>query len=190
MSTKKKKPLPKDKANRIVYRYLNGVYVKYHFETHAPMLIRIFMKGGDIPNFCAEAEICNNTFHEWKKKYKPFREIYEIAKELAHSYWISLLPSQLIEEKDTKFNYKVWQLIMRNRFNATDTRKVRLAKLSKCKTTQQKIDCIIDYVAAGELTAQESTQLANIVLAALKVEETTDIKKRLEHAEELLREHT
>lgn len=178
----------KDPSERIAARIIKGLEVKYDPNRHCPMLIKIFTTGGEICHFCSDAEIVRSTFFEWVNKHKEFELAYNMAREKAYKFWMELTPNKMMEDNMERFNFNVWRTVMRNRFGFTEHRKIALPRLKSCKSHQARIDCIVDYISEGELTAQESTHLANLILAALKVDENTNLQERLEKAEQLIKE--
>jgi len=177
-----------DKVKSIADKIIKKTASKYKEEVHIPMLIEHFGAGGDLCHFLADAEITNFTFYNWLEVHPKMKQAYAIAKELAYVHWLSLVPEQLQEKEGEKFNFNVWRTIMRNRFGTTEHRKISIPELKKCKTPEERIQCIMNCISDGELTSQEAVGLSNVVMASLRTDEYTNLVERLEAAENLLRE--
>lgn len=74
---------------------------------------------------------------------------------------------------------------MRNRFGYTDHRKLRIAKLKKALTPTEQIKCLVDEVSEGNLTGPESMQVSHLILAGVKAEESTEMKRDIQELKEL-----
>jgi hypothetical protein len=185
--TKKKEPV---KYRRIAAKVLGGIDTKYKKEEHIPLLIELFSEGKAVCNFCAAAEVAQSTFYDWLDKNEEFAKAYAIAKQLAFEWWMDRAAVNLMEADKEKFNAKLWQVMMRNRFGFSANRAVELPLLKKCKGPAEQLQCIINYVSNGDINPQESQQLAALIMAALKVDEHTEVKERLEKAEIMLGDRT
>ena len=175
-----------DKIARVSKRIINGLEVKYDEELHIPLLISLFKKGRSISFFLVAAEISEACFHKWCNEHTNFKIAYEVAKHYAKIWW------ELFGEygaHDPSFNTKYWQMIMRNRFDYTEHRKLAVPGLKGCIGLSQQIQCIVNHLADGNLTATEANQLSNLILAAMKVEDYEVQQKRIEKLESVLKEH-
>jgi hypothetical protein len=176
-----------DKVQRMADRIINGLEIKYDPMIHIPMLLKVFKEGYNVCTFCADAEICRRTFYKWVDKHPEFDKSYVVAKALAQDNWEKKPPKDLMQEEgDGKFNDKLYWGIMKSRFGYTDSRVLDLPKLRQCKNPQEQIDCLIDYISKGTLTAQEGQVLSSLVQTALKVEENTELKAKIEELEEVV----
>jgi hypothetical protein len=159
---------------------------KYDANYHVTLLIELFSNGGDICDFCREAQISRKTFHTWKKEHLAFCEAYEIAHEMAYAWWHDAGKKGLLEMPGCKLNTKLWLSVMKNRFGFTEQRKLYLDGFDEASTLIDKINAIIDYVATGELTAHEAQQLSHLVLAAVKVKDSEEVQAQIAALEERL----
>ena len=92
---------------------------KYEPEVHIPLLKRIYSEGGDIAAFCSAAQICRDTFQQWRANFEDLHCAYAQALEVARAWWEQKGIDNL---ENPHFNQNVWRLMMRNRFDMTDTR--------------------------------------------------------------------
>ena len=177
-----------EKTKRIAYRIINGLEVKYDPDEHIPLLISLFADGKDIAAFTSQAEIARSTFFRWIDGHTEFARAYEVAREASRIWWESqpIENGGLVEIDGIKFNTKLWQIIMKNRFELTDQRKLHLPKLKNAKDFNEQIKILSDYAADGSLTSAEANQLSRLILAAVKVEESTVLKAKLDKLEHIL----
>ena len=153
---------------------------KYDAELHIPMLIEQFSEGRSIAAFCFGAEISQVTFHNWVDKHKDFAVAYDIARTFSQLWWEEKAKESLVTFTGESFNTTLWCMVMKNKFSYTDQRKLAIPGLKKATTFNKKMQCIIEHLSEGKLTAQESNQLSNVILTAIKVNEGSDVVKRLE----------
>ncbi len=173
-----------EKATRIARNIIDAVQTKYDEETHIPLLIITYLNGRDIAAFCYEAEICKKTFHNWLHKYKLFRTAYNIALPLAQVWWEETARVAITDAMT--FNNKLFEITMRNRFGYTEHRRLNIPNLKTAKNLKEQIECVMNYMADGELTAPEANQVSNLILAAMKVDEKSLLDTRLEAIEEMM----
>ena len=174
------------KIARVARRIINGAEVKYDIDLHVPMLISVFKEGRDISVFLCAAEITESTFHCWVRDHAEFKVAYEIAKFYARTWWEEF---GRYGASDPSFNTKYWSMIMRNRFDLTEHRKLKVPGLKTAKDFCAQIQCLIDHISDGNLTGSEAQQLSNLILAAVKVKEVSETEKRMEMLEEKLESH-
>lgn len=174
-----------EKVERMTQRIINGLVVKYDPEVHIKILFEHFLQGRDIAAFCSDAEIGRSTFYTWIDGHPEFARAYEVAREAARIWWESQIDENngLAEIDGVKFNTKLWTTIMKNRFEMTDQRKLTLPKLKNAKNFAEQIKILADYASDGNLTSSEASQLSGLILAAIKVEESTIVKEKIEKLE-------
>lgn len=147
-------------------------------------LIEMFSKGKGRENFCAKHNICERTFSQWLDKYPMFNDAYMIAHDKAMQYYNDLAQDYLIEEHEgAKLNTRVFNLIMRNRFNMPQNRIVKLKGMTK-RSAQDKLDSICNAVEQGQLTADEAQKLASLIDSTIKAAEFDELKSRVEAIEQ------
>lgn len=161
-----------DKASRIAQRIMSGIEVQYEEERHITLLLSLFAVGGDICDFCSEAEVGDGTFYRWVKRYKNFEEAYEVAKRLAHAYWIG--PAKAINDP------KIWTMIMKNRFNFTEQRKLRISALKAAQKFAEQYGVIVTEISLGNLTSSEAVQITNVVATGADIDEKTKLREEFE----------
>lgn len=176
-----------DKAQRMSRNIIGGRTPKYDPEFHIPILLEHFLNGRDVSAFCYSAEVCKQTFFNWVEKYPPFKVSYEIAKCLAEMWWTEMAVQNVVNPTGVStFNQTLWSMIMRNRFSYTEHRKLSIPNLKTAKDIKEQIQALIIYLSDGNLTAPEANQISNLVLAAMKVEEHTEVKKQLAEIQDIL----
>ena len=131
-------------------------------------LITMFTKGESRAHFCASLSISKATFSAWLIAYPEFAEAYEVAKEKAQTWYLDKAAAHIEEESDpdgptTKLNTTLWSMIMRNRFDFTEHRKLKIPGLAKSKNFVEQMQAILTELGNGNLTASEATQLSKLV---------------------------
>jgi hypothetical protein len=145
-------------------------------DKHIPILMSVFRKGQDIAAFCAHFTISRDTFRRWTNKHPEFEEAYAKARELARVWWEQQGQDNL---DNPHFNQNVWRLMMRNRFDMTDTRIVRVP-FKATHSPSEQFEILKTEIAKGNLTPEEAIKLANFIAAGTKIEESTQMRKDLD----------
>lgn len=154
-------------------------------ETYPQLLIDLFKEGYDVASFCAEANITKKTFYVWLQTHPEFADAYEIALPKAEAYWFDLGRQGACGK--IPINPTMWSIVMRNRFNYTEHRKIYLPEFADAKTPLEMTHRIATGIATGAITASEATQLAAVVVASARIEENTaQLQKALEQQKQLL----
>lgn len=145
-------------------------------ETHPELLISIFKDKGDIADFCCKLMITRTTFYEWIDVHPEFAEAYKVAKEFTNQWLTHAGIYGMSMGKD--FNATVWSMLMRNRCDFTEHRKIPI-DLTQCKTSDEEMKMVKRKMAKGELTASEAKAMADIVSIGAQVHEKTEVEQRL-----------
>ena len=161
-----------EKALRIADRIMSGKEVIYDEAIHIPLLLELFMVGGNVCNFCCEAEMSDTCFYNWLKRYKNFNSAYEVAKRLAHAHWEG--PAKLQTDN------KIWTLIMKNRFGYTEQRKLEISSLKAAQKFAEQYGVIVTEISKGTLTGPEAQQLTNIIATGADIDEKTKLRDEFE----------
>ena len=171
-----------EKTVRIYERIMSGAQTKYEKKIHIQKLLNLFSTGANISSFCAEVEICRDTFYEWVKKHKDFREAFKIAEQLALEWFES---EALRRMDDPSFNLALWSLIMKNRFGLTNERKVKIQRMKNANTPLDQMKVLRYEISEGGLTAAETTHMANFVATGVKIDEHTALKDDVEELKKI-----
>jgi len=152
-------------------------------------LIGMFEKGESRAHFCASLSISKGTFSKWLIANPEFAEAYEIAKDKAQKWFMNKALAHIEEENNpeaptTKLNTTLWSMIMRNRFDFTEHRKLKVPGLAKAKNFVEQLQAILSELAKGNLTASEATQLSKLVEVGMKVFEVTELERRVSQIEQ------
>jgi hypothetical protein len=143
----------------------------YDPDVHLDLLHDIFSGGGSIIQFCAEANICVKTFHNWKRKHIQFRRAYNLC--LPKGAAISEKRA-IHEGKD--LNFQAWSFIHKNRFGQLYQ---KIPKL-KDKSIDGKFNATWSALEKGNLTAQEYNQVMSGIVSQLRAKELELKAKELE----------
>ena len=161
-----------DRALKEARKIKMGQPTKYDSDLHIPLLLEIFMHGGDVCDFCNAAEICKQTYYEWLKVNPDFKAASDRAYDLAETWWKE---KALLGISETSFNSNLWSIIMRNRFDYTDTRKLRLKGLDpNADVTEQakQLMQVGEYPADQALYAPEVSAMTVVCSTIMSFDET------------------
>ena len=153
-------------------------------ETMPAQLILLFSEGKGREDFCAFHKISETSFDLWLAKYPEFAEAYEIAWSVGKAWYMKVAREQLVEHHEcSKLNTKLWSMIMRNRFDLTEHRKLKMAGLDKAKNAVDQMKIVIAQLAAGNLTGDEAQYVAKLVETGVSVYAATELEKRVTEIE-------
>jgi hypothetical protein len=98
-----------------------------------------------------------------------------------------MMAQRIWEEKLNIPDYPVaaWQMVMRNRFQFTDQRKLSIPKIKGAKTFKKQYDMILEHLQEGNLTAREAQQLSGLITAGLGIQTQEDMERLSQEIEEL-----
>jgi hypothetical protein len=153
---------------------------KYKKE-YCKLLIDLFKKGKSVCHFCAKLEIGRQTFYDWLETQKEFAEAYDRAKEANEAWFTDLGVSGASGEIDG-FNQTAWSILMRNKHNYTEHRKIKI-DFTNCKTATEMQKALNEQSAKCKLTAAELKNLSEYINNCMKIEENTELRKRIEELE-------
>lgn len=152
--------------------------------TMPAQLIKLFKEGKDRSAFCADHSIASRTFDMWLAEYPEFAEAYEIAKQKAHDWFMTVALDNMVEQHEgKKLNTTLWSMLMRNRFELTEHRKLKMEGLKKAKTFAGQMKVVMDELAKGNLTAAEAQQMAKLIESGVNIYEATELEKRVAEIE-------
>ena len=155
-------------------------------ETHPELLVSLMKEGKSCAAFCAAVPISETAFYVWLDEFPEFDAAYETGKALSKIWWENAMQENLITQDGAKFNTTGWSMVMRNRFDLTEHRKVRIKGLSKAKTIADKFDVIIDMMERGKLTGNEAQQMSSVLMSGVKIAEAADVEERMKKLEALV----
>jgi hypothetical protein len=157
--------------------------VKYK-DTMPAQLIEMFSRGKDRCHFCAHHSISEKTFSDWIAKYPEFAAAYEVGQHKAREWFMALAQDSLTEHLEgSKLNTKLWSMLMRNRFDLTEHRKLKIPGLKTAKNFKEQMQCVLDELAEGNLTGSEAQQLSKLVETGVVVHEHTELEQRVAEIE-------
>ncbi len=145
------------------------------------LFIQICKDGGSICNFCVAAEIGRSTFYEWLDAHQEFRNAYNIGREITES-WLTQTGVNGMSGQIEGFNATAWSMLMRNKCNMTQDRKVAL-DFTDCKTALEKQQVLDKRISQGRLTPSEIRHFSDYISNCMKAEESEALRARLEALE-------
>ena len=153
---------------------------KYDPEVHIPLLYQIFSLGQGINAFCAYADISVSTFNRWRRENSGFKEAFEIALPKAARIWEDL-PLQAME-KDLKFSYPHWALVMRHRgYLKNDNFESDIDDALKSSgETEDKLGFMWRQYVTGAISSDEYSKVVSAITGGLRAKELEVAAKELE----------
>jgi hypothetical protein len=146
----------------------------YKEEVHCPMILDVMNNEGTMTAFCRMAMISDALFYKWVKKYKTFKECYELGKVLSKSNWEK-------EGEDGKseefFNFDHWRLTGAMRYGVGKNR-VRMGidpKADPYKQYQQ----LVEMANAEEFNASEIKQLMESINVGIRSFESFELQQKI-----------
>lgn len=153
-------------------------------DTFPKELIKMFTQGKDREDFCADNDISYKTFDLWLAKHKEFAEAYEVAKIKAKVWFNQKARDHLVQKHEgDKLDAKLWSMMMRNRFELTEHRKLKMLGLDKAKSFADQMKLVIAELAAGNLTGSEAQQIAKLIETGVSVYDSSVLEARVAEIE-------
>ena len=88
---------------------------------YCDILVEHFKEGGSIVEFCAEINICIQTFYNWCDTYPEFLESKKRGEIFSEAWWMR---QGRVSLREKEFNYTGWYMNMKNRFKWADNQKI------------------------------------------------------------------
>lgn len=162
---------------KLIKQISSGRPTKYVQEQHIGLLFDVFDQGEGIMAFCADALISQKTFFNWLKKYKEFKEAYDIVINIAGRQW------EKLPRDNPDFNFPYWSTIMRNRFGFGKSR----IHLDKEATPLEIFKVIKQGLSDQEISLQDGVQLTTIAKNEADVKKGV-IEDKAEHEQRSMEE--
>lgn len=155
----------------------NRYNLKYDKDKHPDSLIKIFANGDSWAKFCAENSIGEKTFYNWLDRYPEFADAYAVARMKALAWWEDRGKKGIGQEH---FSATAWSMVMRNRFNYTEHRRIQIPGFDEAVTPIDKLKKIETAVGCGTLTGSEINYMVGLVEAGVRVLQNTKMEDDLE----------
>lgn len=110
--------------------------------------IEIMAKGESILAVSAEFGVGKATLYDWMAKYPEFKTAIDRGKEVSELWWHREAQKSLHEDKDRKFNDRLYMINMRNRFGWRSTDK-------------DEAPIVINNITAQDPTIVQALEIAN-----------------------------
>ena len=124
-----------------------------------------------------------STIDNWCAQYPQFLLSYTRAKSYRAAWMMDQTQEGLITDKGTTFNAQAMGMMLKYDGNQLDERFIKMPKLADAQTFAEQSKVVLGAFAAGEITAKEANQIADIISKSAKVEETTELRRMLEAIE-------
>ena len=151
--------LKKVKECEAIKHCMVGKPTKYKKEVNIPLLIKCFMKGESVRQYCAKALITEPTFYNWLKDYPEFKYCYDIALNFAADFW------ERVPFENPDFNYPYLQAVLRSRFGLGKSK----LKLTDKKQPMELIESIQEGLTDQKINIQDIKPLVELIQAKHKI---------------------
>lgn len=139
--------------SKLIKHCMSGKPTKYNKDIHIPLLIKCFIKGHSVRQFCARALITERTFYNWLNDHREFKNCYDVALNFAADFWESL------PFKNPEFNYPYLQAVLRNRFGFGKSK----LKLKDKKSPVEIVDAIQEGLSDQTINIQDIKTLIELI---------------------------
>lgn len=163
-----------------------GRPTKYDPDFHPQDCIEMGKNGAFKVQMARKWDVNTDTINEWCLKHPDFSDAYKRSCNYRAAWLMDQGMAGLHNEKGSSFNAVAWSMMMRYDGQNTDERTINLPEMAKCNTFSEQADCVVKALADGKLTPKEAKTLAEIISIGAKVEESAELKKRIEQLEENL----
>lgn len=130
--------------------------------------------------YYSKIDICEQTFFNWIGIYPEFSEAHRIGKIKAQAWWDDYFDINL---DSPEFNVAAFKIRYERQFGKA---KIYLPELSDAETYSSKSDAVINAISNGSLSPDDGIKLSHVIANLAKVEEITDLKKRVDEIEAAL----
>ncbi len=122
-------------------------------------------------------DICEQTFFNWIGIYPEFSDAHRRGKVKSQAWWDDYFDANI---GDPEFNVAAFKIRYERQFGKA---KIYLPELSDAKTYTEKSDAVINAISSGSISPDDGIKLSHVVANLAKVEEITDLKKRVDEIE-------
>jgi len=160
-----------------------GRPTKYR-EEMCEKVLHLFKDGLTQVEVATALGITYETYSVWQHTIPEFSDAVKKGLQLSKTWWMKTGREGL---KNKNFSFVGWSMQVKNMFrHYTDEQPVNLPELAQAITFTDKINVIIKAISKGHITTSEAKKLSEVIAIGAKVEESTELKQRIEELEELL----
>ena len=151
--------------------------VAYKAETHCVQIIDTFARNEGLSEFCTNVGICRDTYNDWLRVHKEFRQCAMLARDVGIASWMRLYTEWEPEKEDEKFNTTPWYTMYKKNFG--EQNKIALY-LSPDATPIDQYKEIMRQAANGDFTTAEIKQVMEAINIGLRAHEVCNLQKDID----------
>jgi hypothetical protein len=133
-------------------------------------------------------DVVVETLWEWKQVHPEFSKASTRARQYRKAWWLAKGKQGLFTGEGEKFDSRLFGMMMKYDGINLDERLVALPTLAECKSFGEQATCIIGALACGKITINEANSMVDIIGKAAKIDEVTELRKKLEEIELAIRQ--
>jgi len=153
------------------------------------LLKETLKQGRSVARFCADIEVCKQTFYHWLENYPSFREAYRIGLTASEALWLERGEDNLANRD---FNHQIYNMQLANRFGITKNRSIRVKPIfeknaaGKQKTVMEQFEAAASSFADGSMTLEEFNLLADGFSKLATIKERDEMEERVRQLEGMI----
>lgn len=156
---------------------------EYNPDIHPAECIEMGKQGYFAVEMALHWDIAVETINEWCHSHPEFSKAYARAKQHRAAWMMKATRGGLQLPKGYTFNAQAMGMMLKYDGVQLDERLIKMPKLADATTFAEQSKVVLGAFAAGEITAKEANQIADIISKSAKVEETTELRRMLEAIE-------
>ncbi len=145
-------------------------------------VLALSMQGKSVKQIVRDLGIGRSTYYEWVNDInKPeFTDTHKKGRDVSEAWWDDLKQNSI---NDQSYQFLLGESITRRLFNKADDSTVNCPGFSSSKSAEENFDHIIDAIADGNITPNQSAPLRDLVKAKQDAIVQREIEFRLETLE-------
>lgn len=159
-----------------------GAPTKYYPEM-ADISLSLMREGASKHEVARYLEISYQSLLNYERTYPEFFEAIKKGESWARGWFER---DGRVNLDNPKYQFIGWSMQMRNRFRYAEDSTVILPEFENAQTYNEKCQAIFNGIAREDITPKQASALMDIVVKAARVEETTELRDRLDLLEEKL----
>jgi len=169
------------KDARVTQNAQTGAFETKYDHSYCDQAIRLSTTKLHLEDLAKEWKVCRKTIYNWRKNHPEFDEAIRKFGEYSTAEFLEIGRYALFL-RDFKEN--TFRLILERKTNCWLNSPVDLPLLKEAISFTDKCNVVINALGEGEINPAQAQTLINIISAAAKVEEVTELKDKLAKIEE------
>ena len=157
---------------------------KEFLPTHCTQIIQLMESGKSYHTFCSENNLPSYTFFRWLNLYPDFKLAYHIGKIKFDEHMIDLLRQYQVEVKadgTETLNIQIYKELQKHSRQKPD--QLESNSLLTPDSPRTMVTVVLEGLQKGLYDTDEAVKLANLIETAQRVNETSELAKRIDEIE-------